>query len=157
MAYIRITTWAWGQIEIFRHYVFPDCEPETVVTSSLLGTSLSANNTSNFVCYRIKVWFGLVKQGLTLHADPRPKVTEVKFYHIHFISAVAAKVNPTVTVMGLHWDPVSAPEGVCKTWNLSKTRQSSFYSPWTFSWTTETSAPIKLKRCLHCFRTVKDV
>lgn len=38
VAYIRITRWALGQMEIFRPYVFTDCLPGTVKKSSSLGT-----------------------------------------------------------------------------------------------------------------------
>lgn len=105
VAYIRITTWACGQIEIFRPYVFSDYMPDTVVKSSLLGTQLFANTAD--ICnsyFRIKVWFWplAVVQGraasLSLQTDPGSKITEVKAHRSHFISSVTAKINSAVTV-----------------------------------------------------------
>lgn len=105
VAYIRITTWAWRQIEICRPYVFSGCVPGTVVKLSLLGTYFFANtpDSSNSFCFIVIVWLWLIAQvqgRISLQTDPRSKI---KAYVSHLISSVRAKIQFSWTGKILSW------------------------------------------------------
>lgn len=102
VAYIGITTWAWGQISRFQDF------------QTLCILWLHARHSSKIIiawhfvvckCHRqqqLLLFWGwsliLTKEGSSLQTDPRSKITEVNAYVSPFLSSETAKINQAVTV-----------------------------------------------------------